>query len=503
MATSLVNNLGAQAAQSRLSASVTKLNTTIQRLSSGLRINSSGDDGAGLAIANKYRNDIAVLNQGVRNANDGLSILQILDGGLNTISNLLDRASTLAAQSASDTFTGSRDTLHQEFSDVLDEITRQAENIGLVSGGANNNLKTTIIGGGSDTFTAGSTNNGVKIDLSGAANRVDTASLGLSTLNIGATSGTVTAAGGFDFGAAGSATGADEVLTFQFAGATGSLDTYTVNLTNGQSANSIIDQLNNDETLKEAGITAEVTASGDLALRSSSFFTVVSDLAAAGTNTGIGTTVQATSAANDVSLTAAAAGAASSQDITFVYQEGGETKEVSITVATSTVANTAAANLVDAINNDNTLRDSGIYAITTGANVHIVSTSIDSFSVNAEGAAVAANSSFTTTTLNSTDGTGTGGAAGARQALDAISLAVTAVGKVQGTIGAGQNRLSEAIDLATSQINNFQAAESRIRDADVVSEASNMSRLNVLQQAGVSALAQANQSSQAVLSLLR
>ena len=74
---------------------------------------------------------------------------------------------------------------------------------------------------------------------------------------------------------------------------------------------------------------------------------------------------------------------------------------------------------------------------------------------------------------------------------------------MQGTVGAGQNNLQQAVDLATSQITNFQAAESRVRDADVAAEASNMARLNVLQQAGVAALAQANQSSQSVLSLLR
>src|SRR5262245_9379770 len=115
MPVSLLNNLGSLASQTRLEATSSKLNQTIQRLYSGLRINSSADDAAGLAIANKYRSDIAVLNQGVRNANDGLSSLQIIDGGLNTISNLLDRAAVLSSQSASDTFSGNRDTLQQEF----------------------------------------------------------------------------------------------------------------------------------------------------------------------------------------------------------------------------------------------------------------------------------------------------------------------------------------------------------------------------------------------------
>ena len=75
--------------------------------------------------------------------------------------------------------------------------------------------------------------------------------------------------------------------------------------------------------------------------------------------------------------------------------------------------------------------------------------------------------------------------------------------RVQGKVGAGQNNLTQAIDLASTQITNFQAAESAIRDADIAQEASNLARLNTLQQAGVSALAQANQSSQSLLSLLR
>jgi flagellin len=80
---------------------------------------------------------------------------------------------------------------------------------------------------------------------------------------------------------------------------------------------------------------------------------------------------------------------------------------------------------------------------------------------------------------------------------------VATLGQVQGKVGAGQNTLTQAIDLASAQITNYQAAESSIRDADIAFEASNLARLNTLQQAGVSALAQANQSSQALLSLLR
>jgi len=143
-----------------LATTNSNLNKTLQRLSSGLRINKSGDDAAGLAIANSFRSDSAVLAQGVRNANDGISTLQIIDGGLNTISGLLDRAASLASQSASGTFTGNRDTLQAELGKVFAEIDRQSQNIGL--GGATgtdtgrfNKAINVYIGGGATANAAG------------------------------------------------------------------------------------------------------------------------------------------------------------------------------------------------------------------------------------------------------------------------------------------------------------------------------------------------------------
>lgn len=503
MAISLVNNLSSLESQSKLSTTSASLSATVRRLSSGLRINSSGDDAAGLAIANKYRSDVAVLSQGIRNANDGLSTLQVVDGGLNTISNLLDRAATLSSQSASDTFSGNRDTLQGEFSKVLSEITREAQNIGLVANGANNKALTTIIGGGSDTFATVGGNNGVQIDLSGASNRVDATSLGLNSLNIGATSGTVAGSGGISFSTAGTSLTAAETLTFQNVGATGTLTSFTVALTAGQSANSVLSQLQSDTNLKAAGITASVDGSGNLQFSSANFFTAVSSVAAA-SQTGIGTTVLVTGAANNTTLTAqASAAAADTQRFDFTVGASGSITQLSITTTTSAATNTT--NIVSAINNNSTLRDAGIFAInTTGQTIKIVSTK-STFALNTENAdgAVANNATTTTGASTITAGTGTGGAAGAKSALDTIRTAITTLGAVQGVVGAGQNRLLQAIDLATSQVTNFQAAESRVRDADISAEASNLSRLSVLQQAGVAALAQANQSAQAILSLLR
>ena len=162
---------------------------TISRVTSGLRITSSGDDAAGLAIANGFRSDISVISQGIRNANDGLSQLQIVDGGLNNISKLIDRARTLATQSATGTFSGSRAVLNSEFGSVLTEIDRQAQTIGLDIGGKlAKNLSVFIGGGAGATSTAKITNGSVAVDLSSST--VDTRSLGLAGVQAAGVTGT-------------------------------------------------------------------------------------------------------------------------------------------------------------------------------------------------------------------------------------------------------------------------------------------------------------------------
>lgn len=150
----------------------------VGRLSSGLRILASGDDAAGLAIANGARSDQAMLVQGLRNASDGLSTLQTLDGGIRNISGLLDRARTLAAQSASGTFRGDRSVLQGEFSAILSEIDRQAQAIGLNSGGPFARAFAVFVGGGRGGNRDDASSNGsVLLDLSKSA--VDSKSLGL------------------------------------------------------------------------------------------------------------------------------------------------------------------------------------------------------------------------------------------------------------------------------------------------------------------------------------
>ena len=183
MSYSFQTNVTSLLAQENLRVNSAFQSRTITRLTSGFRINSSGDDAAGLAVANLLRSNTAELHQGVRNANDGISILQIVDGGLNNISNILDRLKTLATQSASSTFSGDRATLNNEYQSLLTEITRQAANIGLSTGpigGRYNQVLGVYIGGGQGVQANGN----VSVDLSGSNNRVDSNGLGIASSSV-------------------------------------------------------------------------------------------------------------------------------------------------------------------------------------------------------------------------------------------------------------------------------------------------------------------------------
>ena len=169
MAFSIVNNVAAANAQANLATTNIGLNKALNRLSSGLRINMSGDDAAGLAVANSYRSNIAVLNQGIRNAGDGLSTLQIKDGALDNISKLVDRLATLATQSASSSASVDRSAIDTEFQDVLDEIDREANVAGLATGGG---------------FSVFVSNDGANGTIGGNVGAADTAGLAIDTLSV-------------------------------------------------------------------------------------------------------------------------------------------------------------------------------------------------------------------------------------------------------------------------------------------------------------------------------
>jgi flagellin len=393
MALSILNNIPSLAAQNQLAITGSNLQRTLFRMSSGSRINSGADDAAGLAIADGLRANITALTQSARNANDGVGSLQVADGSLAQVTTLLNRAITLATESATGTVSDTqRLALDAEFAAIKGEIDRIGSN-------------TTF--NGTAVFTASATNVYLSDSTSGGASTISVTTGALTSLGIGLganASNTLSAIGNAI---------ADETVVI---GAT----TYTFKAS-AAAANEVTIGASATETL--ANLAAAVNAG-----------------AGAGVAYGSGTTA-------NLSATAVASG--------------------------STVAFTA--------------KVAG-----TGGNA-IVSTetaTLMGFS-NAGTFAGGAGSAGLTT------------AAAAQAALTNINGAIQSVAATRGNIGAAINRLQSAVSVIQNQSQNLSAAEDGIRAADIAQEVANMTKFSILNQTGISSLAQANQMQQSVLALLR
>jgi flagellin len=467
MSISFQTNIASMIAATNLNSNNTFQTNTITQLTSGYRINNSGDDAAGLAVANQYRSNIAELSQGVLNANDGVSTLQIIDGGLSNISTMLDRMKTLATESASTTFTGNRGTLDTEYQTLVGEINREASNVGLSSSNATNATDLSVYIGGGQNATTGSQ---VKIDLS--QGKVDSGALGLSGTNVAAaapvTLGSTAAA----------AIGAGNTESFTVNTSAGS-STFSIVGKTGDTIDSQVAELNS--ALGSYGISASLDTNGKLALSSSSAYsvTVAGAGLAASADTGVNTSL------NNGSLVLGSTAS------TYTVTEGSTTATINTGASGST---TDAAN-VASINSQ--LQAQGINDITAVATGTSHTLSLQSASTFTD-----ANSAGTGASVG-TIAAAAGGGNGALNAINAVNAAVQTLGDVQGRVGAGENDLQYAISLANSQITNFSSAQSGIRDADVATEAANLTKAQVLEQASVAAMAQANSAPQAVLSLLK
>src|ERR1017187_5698965 len=163
---SIQTNVNSLNAQQNLSTNSQFMSRTIQQLTSGYRINSSGDDAAGLAVANQIRDNISQVTQGVANGNNGVAQLQIMDGGISNISQILDGMQTLAAESASSSFTGDRTVLNNEFQTDISEINRQAQAIGLNTGGTFAQNMAVYLGGGQGSTSAATDRKSTRLNSS-------------------------------------------------------------------------------------------------------------------------------------------------------------------------------------------------------------------------------------------------------------------------------------------------------------------------------------------------
>jgi flagellin len=578
MSFSINTNIASLQAQNYLAINQAFQDKTINEVTSGLRIVNSGDDAAGLAIANGYRSDEAVLTQGIQNANSGTATLQIMDGGMSNISQLLDRARTLATQSASGTFTGSRTVLNDEYQSVLGEIDRQAQSIGLNQGGTfAQNLSVFIGGGQGNTAAAVIANGTVSVDLSDAT--VDTQSLGLKGYEAGnQVAPGATDSGLYDLSAGGANSVSSLIAANNTTGSTSFIIsgpgfaangvnapvTVTVNLASVGDSTSLVTAINagiasseaggaaNDQALAGANITASVhtgangteqlvftsptaaftvsagdtTANallGNLSATSGGALANAGGLASADTFGAAITDAGATFVGNGTQQTAATPFttmvATDAQTLAFtVNGSGGEAQTASITLSGANTAAQAVATINTELQASDNPALQGIVASvdSTGANITFASDSPGTFNVvigqdvlgGAGGTADALGfGNPNTTATSSVVGTGATSSilteAGAQIAVSALANSVATLGSAQAAVGRGENQFTYATNLAQSELTNEAAAESSIRDADLAAEAANLTKAQILLQAGVAALAQANAAPQSILALLK
>ncbi|HBN53524.1 MAG TPA: flagellin [Stenotrophomonas sp.] len=396
MAQVINTNIMSLNAQRNLNTSGASLATSIQRLSSGMRINSAKDDAAGLAISERFTTQIRGLDVATRNANDGISLAQTAEGAMVEIGNNLQRIRELAVQSANATNSGTdRDALNAEVNQLLKEIDRVANQTSFNGTKLlNGDFSGALFQVGADAGQTIGINSIVdaNIDALGKAGFAAT-----QTSTNAVASGTATAAGNLS----GLSINGKAIAAVKVA----------VGDTGADVQKKLASAIN--ESMDQTGVFASIDSTGKLKLESLK----------------------------------------EGKDFTFtgtLSAVAGITTDTSGVAASATVATNVTAN------GSSFLKDLDI-------------------------------SDFT----------------GAQRALEIVDKALTSVNSSRADMGAIQNRFSSTIANLATTSENLSASRSRIRDADYAKETAELTRTQILQQAGTAMLSQANSSTQNVLSLLR
>lgn len=418
MSFSINTNVASLQAENYLTQTSNFQNKTIDEVTSGLRIVNSGDDAAGLAIANGDRSTEAVLTQGLQNATNGQNELQIADGGMSSIGNLLDTARSLATESASGTFTGDRTVLNTEFQSVLTEINRQAQAIGLNQGGSlATNLSVFIGGGQSSGSINAATNGSVGIDLSQAT--VDAKSLGLEGVQATGAAGTdigdgsTTSVANILANTANQASISNNTTDFTFTGpgfantSGGNTITVAVNLNGVTDAGTLVTAVNaaiqaagngNSQqatAFKNANITASINtdSTGKQQLSFNSASTAFQVQGGDQVATALMGNFSSGSTGNEANVTATAAqnfaAPAAAETVQMQITGAGLTGtqgDISVALATTDTAATAVAKINTAIAaNTNGLAATGIKAVNNSGTIELVGKAGQSFQVATAG----------------------------------------------------------------------------------------------------------------------
>jgi flagellin len=479
-----------RAANASNSASAS-LQTAMERLSTGKRINSAKDDAAGLAIASRMTSQVKSMAVAMRNANDGISLAQTAEGAMSEVTNMLQRMKELATQSANGTLsTNDRATLQSEMSQLIAEVgniaqTTNFNGVNLLDGKTDSVKLQTGINSG-DTISMSMVNmsaeklglkSGVEGPVQGAA--VTTGALAVNTLQIngewiagavdedgvasGAIADKVTAINAKTADHGVTATGGTEVtVTLEDA-----LETGTISI--NETVFDVEDYLNDDTTpvLDKQALVDAINADDDLG--------VTATLNDAGT-------IKLVKAEGDLVL------AASADTITSAVATGG-------------TAVTEAFDEADLDADADTGNGDGVIGVNFAADRVFLTAEDDTIIIGGTTAGMA-SVGFTATSAAATDlDVSTQDAA--TESLAVIDAALEDISAGRGDLGAVQNRLQSTVNNMTTTSSNLEEARSRIEDADFSAETTALAKAQILSQASTAMLAQANQSQQSVLTLLR
>ncbi|AKH20271.1 flagellin [Sedimenticola thiotaurini] len=452
MAQIINTNIASLTAQRNLNKSQSSLATAMERLSSGLRINSAKDDAAGLAISDRMTSQIRGLDQAVRNANDGISFAQTAEGALSTAGDAMQRIRELAVQAANDTNSASdRKAINNEVQQLIQEVNRIATSTQFNGQNILDGSLSTLV------FQVGA-NAGQTISVSGVDARGS--QLGAAQLE----GASMTAA---DIA---TAVGANNLT----------VEGEAVDLTGATTQQDVIDAIN--AVSSDSGVTARAatSTSADLGYTANAAATtiVINGVSVDfGANEAIADAVDAINAvSNQTGVTAAVNGT----DITFSNSDG----------QPITIVDDASNNV---LGGDATVYSGIDLVADVGEAINYAGAAGGNLALGTSGAAV-------DTVLNDLDVLTRSNAS---DALSTIDFALQNVASLRAELGAVQVRFESTITNLSVTSENLSAARSRIQDADFAAETAEMTRSQILQQAGVAMVSQANALPQSVLSLLQ
>jgi len=493
MSTSINTNISALAAQGSLRKTGLTQDTAMERLSTGIRINNAKDDAAGLAISTRMTANIRGISAAIRNANDGISLTQTAEGSLSAIGDNLQRIRELAVQAANTGNNASdRNALNAEATQLIAEIDRVASNskfngINLLDGSFQN--QSLQIGAGNDAND--------RITLSIASAKSSTLGVGSGSSFSSSVVGTTAITGALSVGdisingvqvgasqADGVSSTAPTISAISVANAINAVSgqtkvtaTVTATSVGGTAATGFATAISNGDVVINGVSIGTLGIAADAATRGSQMAGAIN---AVSSQTGVKATF---TSAGAVTLTAA-----DGRNIEVTKATGGTTRAAEITgLGSSTASSVVTRGSV-------TLASSDSQGITIGG---VTATVLDKSGLAVGAATITTTAGAGVSTLNLTT------ASGSQSALSVLDNAINSISDARAAMGAYQNRLTASISNLETTSMNLQASRSRILDTDYAKETTNLAKSQIITQAATAMLAQANQSAQSVLALLK